>query len=111
HARQTVLYRKDLEKEHLFPYLVSLCKAFYEQQSREQDPLGAPESGHVASGPAADDRRPGFHCRHCLTVYEEEYGDPDQAVAPGTPFAELDEGFVCPVCGGPISDFAVTVVT
>ena len=33
HSRELKLYRKDLEKEMLFPYLVSLCKEFYHRQS------------------------------------------------------------------------------
>jgi len=114
HAREAVIYRKDLEKEHLFPYLVSLCKAFYEQQSKVHSP-GTPETGHGAidgaAGGTAGERQTGFQCRHCLTLYGETYGDPDQDVAPGTPFTQLKEDYVCPVCGGPVSDFGMTVVT
>ena len=107
HARESVLYRKDLEKETLFPYLVSLCKAFYEQQSG--DPILAVEPGTGIGAIARQE--PGFQCRHCLTLYEEQYGDPDQAVLPGTPFGRLGADYVCPVCGAPKADFDASVVT
>ena len=111
HARESVLYRKDLEKEHLFPYLVSLCKAFYEQQSDEHDPILTTEPGRGVGATVDPGHSPGYQCRHCLTVYEEQYGDPGQAIAPGTPFGQLGEDYSCPVCGGPKMDFGASVVT
>lgn len=109
HAREGVLYRKDLEKENLFPYLVSLCKAFYEQQS--EDPILAVETGVAVGAGTNQEYAEGFQCRHCLTLYEEQYGDPGQAVLPGTPFGQLRADYVCPVCGGPKTDFGASVVT
>lgn len=117
HAREPVLYRKDLEKENLFPYLVGLCKAFYLQQNEQHQPLllssAAPAgiSGGSAGAGTNHLRSTGHQCRHCLTVYDEAYGDPEQAVAPGTPFAMLGVEYVCSVCGGPKADFGASVVT
>ncbi|HEY4336486.1 MAG TPA: rubredoxin, partial [Puia sp.] len=87
HSRETVLYRKDLEKDNLFPYLVSLCKEFYRQQSERHSPLASrPDAVQPGrSGAAAG----GWQCPHCLTVYHEEYGDEGQGISPGTPFAAL----------------------
>ncbi len=34
-------------------------------------------------------------------VYDPELGDPDQGVAPGTPFEAISEDWICPVCGEP----------
>jgi rubredoxin len=110
HAREAVLYRKDLEKEHLFPYLVSLCKTFYEQQNKQHLPMTVTETGRAGGGKTGE-KDACFQCRHCMTVYEEQYGDPEQAITPGTPFAQLGDDYVCAVCGGPVRDFAATVVT
>ena len=109
HARETVLYRHDLEKEHIFPYLVSLCKEFYLRQSEQHHPLLSFESGGGMNGKKTETT--GFQCRHCLTIYEEHYGDPEQAIPPGTPFGKLGGDYICPVCGGPKTDFDATVVT
>jgi rubredoxin len=111
HARETVLYRKDLEKENLVPYLVSLCKAFYEQQSERQQPLLAADPGERAVVVVNQGHAEGYQCRHCLTLYDEQYGDREGNIAPGTPFDRLGADYVCPVCGGPKADFGASVVT
>ncbi len=40
-----------------------------------------------------------YVCTVCGYVYDPEKGDPDAGIAPGTPFEELDESYVCPLCG------------
>ena len=35
----------------------------------------------------------------CGYVYDEEEGDPDNGIAPGTNGGDLPEDWVCPVCG------------
>lgn len=40
-----------------------------------------------------------YVCEPCGYVYDPEVGDPDNGIAPGTPFEELPEDWVCPICG------------
>jgi flavin reductase (DIM6/NTAB) family NADH-FMN oxidoreductase RutF/rubredoxin len=40
-----------------------------------------------------------YECSVCGYVYDPTKGDPDNGVAPGTPFDKLPDGWVCPVCG------------
>ncbi|MFH1421389.1 MAG: rubredoxin [Planctomycetota bacterium] len=40
-----------------------------------------------------------YQCIICNYVYEPESGDTDADVEPGTPFENLPEDWVCPVCG------------
>lgn len=40
-----------------------------------------------------------YVCTVCGYVYDPEVGDPDNGVAPGTPFEKLPDDWVCPVCG------------
>ncbi len=37
-------------------------------------------------------------CTCCGYVYEPEVGDPDHGVPPGTPFDEIPETWMCPLC-------------
>jgi rubredoxin len=37
-------------------------------------------------------------CTCCGYVYEPEMGDPDNGVAPGTPFDKIPDTWVCPLC-------------
>lgn len=40
-----------------------------------------------------------YVCSACGYVYDPAQGDPDNGVAPGTAFADVPEGWVCPLCG------------
>ncbi len=40
-----------------------------------------------------------WECTVCGYIYEEEKGDLENNVSPGTRFADLPENWVCPVCG------------
>ena len=40
-----------------------------------------------------------YVCTVCGWTYDEEEGDPDNGIAPGTKFEDLPEDFVCPMCG------------
>lgn len=40
-----------------------------------------------------------YICDVCGYIYDPEAGDPDNGIDPGTPFAELPEDWVCPLCG------------
>ena len=40
-----------------------------------------------------------YVCSACGYVYDPAVGDPDNGIAPGTPFEDLPEGCVCPLCG------------
>ena len=35
----------------------------------------------------------------CGYIYDPAVGDPENGVAPGTPFENLPEDWACPVCG------------
>ena len=35
----------------------------------------------------------------CGYVYDPEVGDADNGVAPGTPWEDIPEDWVCPLCG------------
>ncbi|MCI5799343.1 MAG: rubredoxin [Victivallales bacterium] len=40
-----------------------------------------------------------YVCNVCGYVYDPEIGDPDNGIAPGTPFDQLPDSWVCPECG------------
>ncbi len=40
-----------------------------------------------------------WRCTICQYIYDPAVGDPDNGVAPGTPFAEVPDDWVCPLCG------------
>ena len=40
-----------------------------------------------------------YICDICGYIYDEELGDPENGIEPGTEFDELPEDFECPLCG------------
>jgi rubredoxin/flavin reductase (DIM6/NTAB) family NADH-FMN oxidoreductase RutF len=40
-----------------------------------------------------------YKCTVCGYVYEPDKGDPDSGIKPGTPFDQIPDDWVCPVCG------------
>jgi len=40
-----------------------------------------------------------WNCTICNYVYDPAVGDAANGVAPGTPFEEIPDGWVCPQCG------------
>lgn len=47
-----------------------------------------------------------FVCNVCGWTYDEELGDEEYGIAPGTKFEDLPEDFVCPLCGVSKEDFS-----
>lgn len=46
-----------------------------------------------------------YICNACGWIYDPEQGDPDGGIAPGTPWEEIPDDWVCPVCGMGKEDF------
>lgn len=49
-------------------------------------------------------------CKVCGWIYDEEAGDPDSGIAPGTRFEDIPEDWVCPDCLVTKSDFVLLTV-
>lgn len=48
-----------------------------------------------------------YVCDVCGYVYDPEIGDPDNGIAPGTPFEDIPDNWECPDCGVTKEDFSV----
>ena len=46
-----------------------------------------------------------YVCDPCGYIYDPKLGDPDNNIAPGTPFEKLPAGWVCPLCGAAKDQF------
>lgn len=47
-----------------------------------------------------------YVCNLCGYVYDEEAGDPDNGIAPGTKWEDVPEDWVCPLCGAGKEEFS-----
>jgi rubredoxin len=104
-SSELISYRNDVEKEHLGTYLVSLCKYFYQLESKEKS-LSIDVLNQASN--AITNKKPlkvVHQCRHCLTVYDEALGDTENNIPPGTAFSDLPEIYDCPLCDAAKEDF------
>ncbi|SEW54066.1 rubredoxin [Chitinophaga arvensicola] len=103
-SAQLVIYRESVSKEHLGPYIVALCKTFYEQHS-EVNVLQHYVKEQQSLATAATPVRRIHQCPDCFTVYDDTVGDAGQQVAAGTLFQDLPASYCCSVCAAPLSTF------
>ncbi len=46
-----------------------------------------------------------YQCTVCGYIYDEDDGDPDGGIPPGTKWEDLPDDWVCPVCGAEKDQF------
>jgi len=46
-----------------------------------------------------------YKCTVCGYIYDPELGDPDGGIEPGTPFEDIPDDWVCPICGARKEEF------
>jgi len=77
--------------------------AYYHQVKRGTTPKTAPS--YVEEKKEAVPKMAKYRCTVCGYIYDPELGDPDGGIKPGTPFEEIPDDWVCPICGAAKSDF------
>lgn len=76
--------------------------AYYHQVKRGSTPKTAPSYVEVKE---VAPRMARYRCTVCNYIYDPEVGDPDGGIKPGTPFEQLPDSWVCPVCGASKDQF------
>ncbi len=82
--------------------------AYYHQIKKGKSPKTAPT--YIADGEGTRTKKESkkmakYRCQICGYIYDPEEGDPDSGIKPGTPFEELPDDWVCPICGAGKEDF------
>ncbi|GAB3544838.1 rubredoxin [Spirosoma fluminis] len=102
-SRTYLPFDKGLLKIHLPAQIDRLCRRYNSRrisQSTESIRLEGQEAEISVSSSYTV-----HQCQHCLTVYDEQYGDTLQDVPAGTAFDTLPETYGCPVCGASKTEF------
>jgi len=77
--------------------------AYYHQVKRGTTPKTAPS--YIEEKKEAAAKMAKYKCTVCGYIYDPELGDPDNGIKPGTPFEQIPDDWVCPVCGATKSEF------
>jgi len=51
-----------------------------------------------------------YMCVICGFIYEEEKGDPEHGIAPGTLWADIPDNWKCPECSAMKEDFEMVTI-
>ena len=87
-----------------------LTYAYYHEAKKGVAPKNAPTYIDKAKLEKTTEEKnkdlgPSFICEVCGYTYDPEEGDTDQGILPGTPFSELPDDWVCPICAAAKSEF------
>ncbi len=77
--------------------------AYYHQVKRGTTPKTAPS--YIEERKEVAPRMAKYKCTVCGYIYDPEKGDSDGGIKPGTPFEQIPDDWVCPVCGAAKSEF------
>jgi flavin reductase (DIM6/NTAB) family NADH-FMN oxidoreductase RutF/rubredoxin len=77
--------------------------AYYHDVKRGTTPKTAPS--YIEERKEEVSKMAKYRCTVCGYIYDPQAGDPDGDIKPGTPFEELPDEWVCPVCGASKDQF------
>ncbi len=77
--------------------------AYYHKIKRGVTPKTAPT--YIEEEKKGVDKMVKYRCTICAYIYDPEKGDPESRIPPGTPFEELPDDWICPVCGATKDQF------
>lgn len=93
-SKNYVSYKRRVKRKDLVNQLEALCNSYY-RLSEKKIKVGPAANKDTEELPASYDIL--YQCKHCLTLYDEAYGDELNAIPAGTPFTDIDT-YTCPVC-------------
>lgn len=77
--------------------------AYYQQVKRGVTPKSAPS--YISDEKEVITKMTKYECSVCGYIYDPEQGDSVGGIKPGTPFEEIPDDWVCPICGASKSEF------
>ncbi|WP_207421429.1 rubredoxin domain-containing protein [Desertivirga brevis] len=103
-SKDFVTYRTDVSYDDLAEVLIKLSDHFYTLQT-DGDTI-SPSILSAVNEPELEEEKVFVHqCKHCATVYDQEYGEEFNGIAAGTAFSALPNNYTCPTCDSAKGDF------
>lgn len=78
--------------------------AYYHEVKGGKSPKTAPTYVREET-PKETSKSNKYRCKICGYIYDPENGDPDSGIKAGTPFEELPDDWLCPICSAPKTEF------
>ncbi|MEP6726767.1 MAG: rubredoxin, partial [Bacteroidota bacterium] len=104
-SKDYIIFRSNVEKEHLGTYLIALCKYYYAHEDASNLLPGSSYTLLPGAEKKVEIKKIYYQCRHCLSIYDEANGEQESAISPGTTFNALPETWCCALCEAPKTAF------
>ncbi len=98
-TRQYLVYAQDVDKKELPNLLIELSKEYFQQLGQEKT------TATKKTAKKEQVQHEVHQCQHCLSVYDDDIGEPQSQIEPNTKFTDLLEDYTCLVCGAEKSEF------
>ena len=73
---------------------------YYTNKENDQNAIAPDYPGYIHCRIQKErERMEKWTCTICGYIYDPAVGDPDNGIAPGTPFEKIPNTWVCPICG------------
>jgi rubredoxin len=95
------IFAEGISKFNLLDKIIELCKFYYEQLNNEP----AIEQHLNKEEKDASLLKKVHQCSHCLSIYDELYGDPVAGIEVGVHFSQLLPNYCCSTCDNSKEDF------
>jgi rubredoxin len=102
-SKDLITYKDNVPENKLAPCLISLCSYYHATLSDSNMLLTAVEA-EVEEDNIRIQKHVVYQCSSCLTIYDKNYGDIGNGIAPDTEFESLIN-YSCPVCGAAKDNF------
>lgn len=103
-TREYITHVQDVDKVELPGLLMELSQLYFDELGREK------EDEVVVKSKKESKQLEVYQCEHCLTIYDEAFGDVTQNIAAKTLFNDLPENYECSLCEAPKTSFNKVVL-
>jgi rubredoxin len=101
-TKDYVMIHPAIPYDALGPALIAICEEYFDHRNSE---VAGTVTDHEDASPApGNESGYCYQCKNCLSVYDEQFGDSNAGVAPGTPFHALTT-YTCSTCEAEKEDF------
>jgi len=101
-SKEYITFEEGVIYENLGNKLIEICDLYYTLRNRKTESI--PKNKIVKSIPEEQNNYHVHQCKHCKTIYDEQFGDEMNNIPAGVVFSSIAE-YSCPTCDAPKQDF------
>lgn len=100
-SKEYITFEKGVVYEKLGNKLIEICDLYYTLRNQKTASIKIPEKNNTLE---EQNNYQVHQCKHCKTIYDEQFGDEMNDIPAGISFHAIDK-YSCPTCDAPKEDF------